>query len=174
MLALITTVLPLVLPLIGKLLPDPEAQRKLELALIDWARTQDAAQIEVNKVDAMSGNLMQAGWRPFIGWSCGIGLIYEYGGHQVVAWAGQVIGWFVLLIAPLFGGDATQALSSFPTLPSIGQSIGKDGPLWELLMGILGLGGLRTYEKTRSGHKTMVVEEAPSGSLARRLAGNRS
>lgn len=62
----------------GKYFDSKEDQVKLELALKELEQHLPMAQIDVNKEEAKSSKLFVAGWRPFIGWVCGIGLGYEY------------------------------------------------------------------------------------------------
>ena len=83
------------------------------------------AQIEVNKVEAGSSSLFVSGWRPFIGWTCGVALCY----HFIL----QPFLMFVLLSA---GKPMELPVFQMETLTTI-------------LMGLLGLGGLRTYEKVK-------------------------
>lgn len=85
------------------------------------------AQHEVNRAEASSGSLFVAGWRPFIGWVCGVALGYEFIARPLGIWSVAV--WMP-------GG---------PILPSIAG----DGMLWELMFGMLGLAGLRSFEKTK-------------------------
>ena len=82
-------------------------------------------QIEVNKVEAGSSSLFVSGWRPFIGWTCGVALCY----HFIL----QPFLMFVLLSA---GKSMELPVFQMETLTTI-------------LMGLLGLGGLRTYEKVK-------------------------
>ena len=82
-------------------------------------------QIDVNKAEAASPSVFTSGWRPAIGWICGCALGMQYIARPMLEWAGIVSG------------------HPFPTLPGI------DDNLWELMLGMLGLGGLRTFEKTR-------------------------
>lgn len=89
------------------------------------------AQAEVNKVEAASSNMFVAGWRPGVGWTCGLGLFVQF-----------VIRPFAIWGAALAGHNIT-----FPELDM--------GTLITLLFGMLGLGSLRTYEKINgvgSGH----------------------
>jgi hypothetical protein len=111
-----------------KVSPDKalEAQTELEkirLELEGKLVEQVTAQIDVNKVEAASPNIFVAGWRPFIGWVCGVGVACQF------------------VIGPLFTWIATliRHPAPFPTLDL--------GTLMTLLLGMLGLGGLRTYEK---------------------------
>lgn len=86
---------------------------------------QMTAQTNINLAEAQSGNPFAATWRPAIGWILALALAYQYLGRPLLIFA--VIQ---------FGGTP-------PTL------IGLDDNLWELLFGMLGMGGLRTYEKSK-------------------------
>lgn len=80
-------------------------------------------QADVNKVEAASPNMFVAGWRPFIGWVCGIGLLVQFLVNPIVTWA--------------------CALARRPVVfPELDLST-----LVTLLFGMLGLGAMRTYEK---------------------------
>ena len=83
------------------------------------------AQTEVNKLEAQSASIFVSGWRPAIGWMCGIALVYN-----------SIIEPFLGFIAVATGViDVSQ-------LPQI-----KDELIYPVLLGMLGLGGMRTYEK---------------------------
>ncbi len=62
--------------LIGKFVEDKDAKNKLahEVATMAEKHAQELAkgQLEINKAEAQSRNIFIAGWRPFIGWGCGI------------------------------------------------------------------------------------------------------
>jgi len=83
------------------------------------------AQIEVNKVEANSSSLFVSGWRPFVGWTCGIALCYHF-----------VLQPFLTFVLYSFGHQII--------LPTFDM-----GTLTTTLMGMLGLGGLRSYEKVK-------------------------
>jgi hypothetical protein len=105
---------------------DQKAQLAHELATMADRHAQDLAlaQIEVNKAEAASGSVFKGGWRPFIGWVCGSAFAYHFVLQPVIV--------FVVLTA---GVD-------LPPLPEFDMT-----SLMTVLMGMLGLGGLRTYEK---------------------------
>jgi hypothetical protein len=84
------------------------------------------SQIAVNQEEAKSGSLFIGGWRPFVGWTCGIALMYHF-----------ILQPCILFFATIFGAE-------LPPLPSFDM-----GSLMTVLMGMLGLGGLRSYEKTK-------------------------
>lgn len=115
--------------LIGRIWPDPAARASAEAQLIkaqmDAALAGVQQQIDINKVEAASSSVFVAGWRPGIGWICGA----AFGLHFVVL---PVLGW----LAVLFGHDPITVPFDMDTLMTV-------------LMGLLGLGGLRTFEKVR-------------------------
>jgi len=126
--------LPLLLPFLGPvidklvgMIPDPEAQAKAKAEamaqLIAAAQAADQAQTDTNKVEAASTSVFVAGWRPFIGWICGLGLASQF-----------IIAPFATWGAALFGHVVV-----FPALDL--------GTLMTLLLGMLGLGAMRTTEK---------------------------
>jgi len=83
------------------------------------------AQIEVNKVEAGSTNLFVSGWRPFVGWTCGVALCYHF-----------VLQPFLMFVLSSTGNPMELPVFHMETLTTV-------------LMGMLGLGGLRTYEKVK-------------------------
>lgn len=126
--------------LIDRLFPDKVGQEKeraaaeLELLrLTQSERMQDKAnevqlalaQINVNAEEAKSGSVFVAGWRPFIGWTCGASFAYAF------------------LLGPLFTQFSVAYGYNFPLPP-----IDMNNMLY-VLGGMLGLGGLRTYEKVQ-------------------------
>jgi hypothetical protein len=115
--------------LIDKLWPDPAQRDAAKLELLRLQQTgelaQMTAQTEINKVEAASSSLFVAGWRPFIGWVCGLGC----------AW-----NWIGLPIAKLI-----IALSGY----AITLQMADLSEMMPLLMGMLGIGGMRTYEKIK-------------------------
>ena len=98
--------------IVGKEL-DPEKQMEKLQKLAQW-------QLEVNKIEAQNRSLFVAGWRPFIGWICGVAFFYT------------------VIIR-----DILNCLTDkqFPAI--------DDGLLFPVMMGMLGLGGLRTFEKIK-------------------------
>ena len=78
-------------------------------------------QSEINKMEAQHRSVFVAGWRPFIGWICGIALAYNFIIRDVIAWLSPNI---------------------MPPAIQMDQLI-------TILLGMLGLGGLRTFEKIK-------------------------
>jgi|TARA_R110001592_G_scaffold119656_1_gene322995 hypothetical protein len=122
--------MPIVTDVIGRFLPeDPqkraEAEREINAALTENLAKIDLAQIEVNKVEAASRSLFVSGWRPCVGWVCAAALAYTYVLQPM----------FIFILAQ------TGHLVEMPALDIAG--------LMPILMGLLGLGGLRSYEKVK-------------------------
>lgn len=116
--------------LIDRFWPDQATKDAAKLELLKVAQNGDLAamqaetqlalgQMEINKEDAKSGNFWQSGWRPFIGWICGLGLAYQF------------------LVYPIL-------IAFVPDIKELDL-----GTLLTLLGGLLGLGGLRTAEKLK-------------------------
>jgi hypothetical protein len=122
-------VLGLATSLIDRVFPDPAQKSAAQLELLKLQQSGELAQItgqlDINKAEAANPNLFVSGWRPAIGWVCALALAYQY------------------LIRPLSGTVATIAGYTLPPLP------GLDDNLWQLMMGMLGMGGLRTFEKVQ-------------------------
>ena len=126
--SLIPSLLPAVTDVIGRFLPEDKekraaAEREIEKQLATHLAKIDLAQLEINKQEAAHRNIFVSGWRPFIGWSCGIAMCYAY----II----QPITVFVLA--------QTGNLVSLPTLDV--------SEMMPVLLGMLGLGGLRSFEK---------------------------
>lgn len=81
-------------------------------------------QAEINKVEAQNRSMFVAGWRPFIGWICGLAFGFHY------------------IVMPLLLAYTDIKPVEFDT-----------NSLFTVLMGMLGLGGLRTYEKLKDKSK---------------------
>ena len=121
---------------IDRVFPDPTAAASAKLELLKLQQSGELAQLaadtdlakgqlDVNKTEAASTSVLVSGWRPFIGWVCGVAFAWN--------WIGLPIGKLVLVLVghPV---DLAQADMS-EMLP--------------VLLGMLGLGGLRTFEKAK-------------------------
>jgi len=109
--------------LLDKFIEDKDQKAALahEIATMsEKAASENAiAQLELNKAEAQSGSLFIGGWRPFVGWTCGVGLAYN-----------------VII---------SQILSIWFEVPTVDPSL-----LTPVLMGMLGMGAMRSYEKKNS------------------------
>ena len=116
--------------LLDKFIEDKDQKAMLAHELATMADKQAnsiaLAQIEVNKMEAASGSIFKGGWRPFIGWVCGIAFAYHF------------------VLQPLIIFGVSVAGIDVPELPEFDMST-----LLTVLGGLLGLGTLRTSEKSK-------------------------
>ena len=111
--------------LIDKFIPDPAKKIEAEAALRKDLQAWDQQQADINKEEAKHSNLFVSGWRPFIGWVCGASIAYTFLIVPLALYIGFLVG------------------HPIPKPPVL------DGNLWELTTAMLGLGGLRTFEKIK-------------------------
>jgi len=104
-----------------------EAKEVMEGQILNALTGLVQGQLEINKQEAAHPSIFVAGWRPFIGWVCGVALVWNFIIQPLLLW----VAWMM----PELGID----MSTAPKLDS--------GELMTVLLGMLGLGGLRTYEK---------------------------
>jgi hypothetical protein len=107
-------------------------QRKLDLEEKRIDQATNLAQIEVNKVEAASSSVFVSGWRPAIGWIGVAAMAYQFLLYPLFQWAWkylQAMGWVPVGMDPPPVLEADQ--------------------LWVILSGILGIAGMRSFEKTK-------------------------
>lgn len=114
------------LKVLDKFIPDPGAKAQAEKELRDSLTAWDIAQMDINKAEAANPNLWVSGARPALLWICAVGY-----------------GWHYILYPTLFFTGSLFHVEGMPTTSGI------DGGLFELAIALLGLGGLRTYEKIK-------------------------
>ena len=132
--ALLPKLLPVVGDVVSRFLPEDKeaaakAKREIEAELTKHLAQIDLAQLEINKNEAASRNVFIAGWRPFIGWSCGVALAWTY------------------VITPVLHFILAQT-GNLVELPAMDMS-----QMMPVLLGMLGLGGLRSFEKYKGKSK---------------------
>lgn len=114
--------------LIDRWLPDPEKKREAEMELVrmaaDGELKQVIAQLEINAREAAHPSVWVAGWRPFFGWAGGAGFVYATILQPLLAWYAAIKG--------------------FAAPPVLNLDL-----LWVVVTGMLGIGGLRTFEKAK-------------------------
>lgn len=125
--------LPAVTPIIDKLvdlIPNTNerarAREKFESELAEAINEAAMQQSKVNEVEAAHSSVFVAGWRPFIGWTCGVGIAYVYLVYPFLLWYMTAQG---------------IPASDLPNL--------QTDSLFQLVLAMLGLGGLRTFEKVK-------------------------
>ena len=124
----------LFLPLLGvaekiidRVIPDKAAAEKAKLEMLQAAQNQEVTlaleQIKVNLAEAQSSSAYASGWRPTIGYICATGLCYNF------------------ILYPLLTWYAAAYRPGFVPPPLVSDA------LMELVLGMLGLAGLRSWEK---------------------------
>ena len=126
---MIQAILPIVSTVLDKLIPDNNAKEKakaeIEKALIDNAAKINLTQAETNKIEASHRSVFVSGWRPFLGWCSGLGFAWVFVVSPVAQWVLALQG--ITLVLPQLQTDV----------------------LMELTLAMLGLAGLRTWEKSK-------------------------
>jgi hypothetical protein len=116
--------------LLDKFIEDKDQKARLahDIATMAEKHAHEAAmaQTDINKAEAQHRSIFVAGWRPFIGWTCGVALAYHF------------------VVAPLILFGAGWAGAEIPELPQFDME-----SLMTVLLGMLGLGGMRTFEKAK-------------------------
>jgi len=129
---MIATLIPKLLPVIGdvvgRFLPEDKeaaakAKREIEAELTKHLAQIDLAQLDINKAEGQHRSMFVAGWRPFVGWTCGVALAYTYVLQPILVFILAQAGYLV-------------------QLPAMDLSV-----MMPVLLGMLGLGGLRSFEK---------------------------
>lgn len=129
-------VLGIVSDVIGKLIPDPQAAAAAKIKLLELAQAGDLkeldanlqialAQLKVNEAEAQGGPY-RGGWRPFIGWTCGVSFAFNYVVLPLAQSVALYLGFTGKLPAPL-----------------------DVATMMPVMMGMLGLGGMRSFERAK-------------------------
>jgi hypothetical protein len=115
--------------LIDRLIPDKaeagRAKLEMEAKLVEAANQVNLEQIKTNQQEAQHRSIFVAGWRPFIGWTCGAGFAWAFVGQPLVVWVLAISGKMI-------------------DLPELDTA-----PLLEMAFAMLGLAGMRSWEKSR-------------------------
>lgn len=113
--------------ILGRFFPDEEERRKAEADFLklamDGELKQIIAQLEINAREAAHPSVWVAGWRPFFGWAGGVAFVYATIAQPLLTWYGSIKGW-----------------------PAAPPALNLD-LMWVVITGMLGIGGLRTWEK---------------------------
>jgi hypothetical protein len=131
------------LEIINKFIKDPKeaAQAQIEMMRIKQAESfkeieaalqEKQMQADINKTEASHESIFVAGWRPFIGWVCGLSIALQFLIFPLLSWGFGFAGYVIM----------------FPELPS--------EMLYGMIFGMLGIGGMRSYEKTKGTSKKRV------------------
>jgi len=118
------------LEILDKVVPDTESKRKAQeawqLRVLEIAAQEATQQSATNTAEANHPSIFVSGWRPFVGWACGFAFAWICFGQPLFSWV------YVL---------TTKQPAPVVELPT--------EMLMTTLLGMLGLGTLRTLEKIR-------------------------
>lgn len=103
---------------------DPAKEADAMQKLLELEFTAQKAQTDINLAEAQNPNMFVSGWRPAVGWICVTALSVNYVIYPLASWIAQMFN------------------ANLPAHPKFNSE-----ELMALLSGLLGLGGLRTYEK---------------------------
>lgn len=117
-------------PVLDKFVTDAKDRLEAETMFFKAAHEINMAQIEINKTEAASSNFFVAGWRPAVGWVCVASFAYAVILNDFLNWGAAVLAiWTGTHLPPFPEPDTTITM--------------------ELLLALLGLGVMRSYEKTK-------------------------
>ena len=112
---------------IDRIWPDPTAAAAAKLELLKLQQSgelqQIAGQLAVNQAEAQNASTFVSGWRPSVGWVCSSGFAVQFVLGPLLEWGSALLG----------------HPTKFPQMDM--------GTMMPLLLGMLGLGGMRTAEK---------------------------
>ena len=101
-----------------------EISFKIATLAANQANEQALAQLELNKTEAATGSLFIGGWRPAVGWTCVFAMAVNF------------------VVTPLFG----PVIAQYSGIVMVPLDISE---LMPILLGMLGLGGMRSFEKAK-------------------------
>ena len=122
--------------IVDKLFPDKADADKAKLQLLQLQQEGEFKELEatlqmaknqsdINLADAQSGSNFRGGWRPFVGWVCGIGLLYSL-----------ILRSIIMSVVDIW-------------VPGFALAPVDSSTLTTLLLSLLGLGGYRTWERVK-------------------------
>lgn len=130
--ALAAAIIPALAKLGDDLFETEGEKRDFRLKVLELAEAGKLEQLRVNASEAQHESIFVAGWRPWVGWVCGMALAYHFIGQPVIVFS-------VSMLAP----------DNLPAeLPVLDME-----PMMTVLLGMLGMAGLRTFEKTKGVNK---------------------
>lgn len=131
---MLQAILPAIVGIIDKVIPDPQAKAAAQLEVLKLQQSGEFKQIEadlqvmlaqarINEAEASTDGF-RGGWRPAVGWVCVAGMAYTYLGQPLLSWVSGVNGW-----------AGPPAIDTFDLLIMLG--------------GMLGFGGMRSFERIK-------------------------
>jgi len=132
--------------LIDELFTSDDERMAAKLKVLELEKSGELAQIAVNAQEAKHNSIFVAGWRPFIGWVCGLAFTWAFLMYPVFSF-------FVVAIGLPVDLTLVPELDLAAMMP--------------VLMGMLGLGAMRSWEK-REGVARESMHETTAGGVNRR------
>lgn len=145
---------------VGKIADDLFTSDEEELKIKLQEKSIDAelvkGQLAINTAEAQHKSIFIAGWRPFIGWIGGIALAYQFVLYPLLIWVFALLQAYELLPCHLIELDNVKAVAeSLPAIKDVSvQSctfkpppVFEAGPLFAIITGMLGIGGMRSFDK---------------------------
>lgn len=135
--SILATLIPSVVEIIGKIIPDPQAKAAAQLEVLKLQQAGEfkeidaelqitLGQLEINKAEAQSNSMWVSGARPSVIWVCSAGLAWAYLIHPLIQWL------------------------AFLTAYDVGQGPEVDtASMMPLLTSLLGLGAMRSFDKAK-------------------------
>ena len=114
-------------------------ERKIDKEEKQIDATINLGQMGINKTEASHKSVFVAGWRPWIGWVCGMSLFYKFILYELMLWAWSIANVFI---------DIPDGVTTPPPLDA--------GQLYTIVLAMLGVGGMRSYDK-KTGNVTNAV-----------------
>jgi len=111
----------------GEKIKDPVEMAKIDMQLQSLENAITKGQLSVNEMEAQHPNLFVSGWRPMIGWVGGVALAYQFIVYPLILW-----GW---------AAWGPEGVSPPPPIDA--------AALYPLLLGMLGIGGMRSFDKMK-------------------------
>ena len=111
--------------IVDKFVETDDEKRAAEIIKAKLMMKPSLAQIELNKIEARHRSIFVAGWRPFIGWVCGLALLWHFILYDMLTWI---------------------TVNYFPEVTEIPKLTGTE-TLTTVVLSLLGLGAMRTAEK---------------------------
>ena len=111
--------------IVDKFVETDDEKRAAEIIKAKLMMKPSLAQVELNKIEARHRSIFVAGWRPFIGWVCGLALLWHFILYDMLTWI---------------------TVNYFPEVTEIPKLTGTE-TLTTVVLSLLGLGAMRTAEK---------------------------
>ena len=128
--------------LIDKLFTSDDERTAAKLKVLELEKSGELAQIAVNAQEARHVSIFVAGWRPFIGWVCGLAFTWAFLLYPILSF-------FVVAIGLPIDLTLVPELDLASMMP--------------VLMGMLGLGAMRSWEKREGVSRERIDAVTPGG-----------